>query len=241
MINYGTHHGYSLLTSENSDDYKAYKMLYQKLIDYCIQKCECVSLVTGSQFNIDDVSVSQIRKEEVISRNSIVRELCKENGCILFDLYNLAKESRAINFRYIDGVHFESYVYSFVSNRMMKDIFMKVFPNEGKIAKAETSSNIMKELCNEQQVMLYGKGNVGITFYYLMDYFIPNIKIIAWIVTEKDDSEQVFLDIPVIQAKDVINKDCLLIIASKKYSMAMAETAQKCGIKNVRRIEKFKL
>lgn len=241
MINYGTHHGYSLVTSENDDDYKAYKVLFQKLIDYCKQKSGRVALVTGSQFNIDDRSVPRIRKSEVISRNNIVRELYGENGCILFDLYNLAKENEAIEFRYIDGVHFESYVYSFISNRMMKDIFLNEFPIEGKAAKEKTASNIMKELCNEQQVMIFGKGDVGITIYYILDYFIPNIKIIAWIVTEKEDSEKVFLDAPVIQARDVINKNCPLIIASKKYWLEIADTAQKFGIHNIKRIEEFKL
>ena len=87
--------------------------------------------------------------------------------------------------------------------------------------------------------MFYGKGEIGSLTYFLLDYFLPTIEIIAWVVTKKEDGEDEFLGIPVIQIDEIVDKSCPLIIQSEKYTAEMVESAHRYGIEQVKFLQHF--
>lgn len=233
IIHYGFHHGFSTMCSSSHDNYLEYKGNYQKLIDLCKLHSKRIVVMTGTSYvcknNLSEIDEEW--EEEVLTRNSISKELAGENNIQLFDMYQLISHSRG-EFKYIDHVHLERKADIFIIYQLLLSLL-----------KADTHDfgiNVFENLnesftINNNNVSIYGKGIDGIRNYYRCKGLRPEVEIISWYETVLKDDIKTFMGLPIRELSDY--KEGMIIISSIKYADEMEQELIKRGIKNYLRLK----
>lgn len=227
IIDYGFHHGFSLMCCENQEDYIIFNCKYQEIVKACKSVCDNVVLMTGTAF------ADERLEREIITRNSIVKIIARENECHIIDLYEHMKSKRN-HFSYIDNVHFEERANSFMAYQVTKAMFQMIGGAQFHGLQERVNQQIRNKLQDAEQIIIYGMGNIGNLFYYFLKCYAIEIEIYAWAVTKKDTSAERLFDIPVYNIAEIENKDCVVVVASEAYKAEMLETAQQEGFEHIK-------
>lgn len=230
VINYGFHHGFAMQCKMNEKNASIFKRGYQKLIEMCQQLCDEIVIMTGTSFALED-NINMIDTEleqEVLARNTIVKQAAMDMGCNIFDLYHLMR-TRGREYKYIDYVHFEQKAYSFIAYEIVTSLAV-IDEKECETLQEE----VVKALEKITKVTIYGTGFLANHLYFLLRYFCPDIKIMSWAVTDNSNNENEIHGIPVLSISEVDRDACLVIAASLKSKCEMKNIAEGLGFSKIK-------
>lgn len=221
IINYGFHHGYFRLCSENFKYYCEFKDMYRKIVDICRSVCKDIVIMTGTSFSNFN------NEKEIIARNTIVKEVALEKECLLFDMHELMERSNE-KFLYVDSVHYEVKADFYMAYHVVNSLLLK---RRGGVN--DIRSCIFRQLNPMKPIVIYGMGNRGMQIHNILKCYAPEINICAWAITNKNSNVDLLFGIPVYDISQIKDKENTIIISSLKFWKEMYDTADSMGFKNI--------
>lgn len=226
ILNYGFHHGKSIIKEKERNRFKSN---YRKLLRLCLQNSLYVAFMSGTSWYKECIDYIKY-EEEIILKNNILLNLARNNHCAFFDLH---KAMGNMPYRYIDHVHFERKANTFISKKIIIELFARLFNAEWTNYRKEKETNIYKqypELAISKEIYIYGNGEKGHFLYFLLKTYVPNLKLIGWCLSEKCEAK--YLDIPIFLVNSLPSNN-LIVIPSGIYEKEMMENAKKHGHNNL--------
>lgn len=166
-------------------------------------------------------------EEEIVYRNSIVKDYSLKNKIPYFDTYELMKNS---SYAYDDPIHFERASNSYISYSLL--IFMW---QRGMVKRRMYALPLHFE-----KIMIYGKGVGGQEIYWWLKWLGIDNEIFAFVESECRDGEKEKLGISIISIKSNTTKENVaLIISSDIYEEEMRKAAKEYGWLNIFNKEEF--
>lgn len=225
ILNYSFHHGGNIIGCKN----KVFKEYYMRLLKICMENSEHVVFMSGTSWN-KEYSLYKECEREILLKNSILMDLAKINRCIFIDLHKIMND---IPFTYIDKVHFEEKANAYISGKIIEELFEKIFDLEWRIYRETKREKIYEnysELNKFDKVYIYGNGKNGHLLYFLIKFYMWDLKILGWCVSKRE--EITWIGIPIFSINNLPSDD-LVIVPNGLYTMEMVQYSKDHGHNNI--------
>ncbi len=237
IVQYGVQHDRFRKCSVSAEERHCFKTQYIRLLKLLIQLCPTVFLMTGNS-NVDKDQLDKIDEQfeqEIVCRNSIIKEVGELFHCELFDFYSLVHN---VECKFADNIHLDknshmvtaSYIAKFLMSR--KAIELKY---------DDIRRQVIGLLGKSKQVIIYGAGKKAEDLYWMILFACEEEYTIDFVQTtvEKEISccgikVSCIDDVPVKSREEAV-----LIMSSPVNYCAMQSKAAALGFKNIKRYEDF--